>query len=380
MGRKYEVGIIGGGPAGSTCAYHLSIKNVDTIIFDHTQPREKVCGGLLSSTLLNRYNIPSEIIEKKLNFCEIYSHFFDKIRWEYRRTHGSVYRKKFDWYLLEKALDAGAEWKKSKVVDIEEKEGGFNLKTQEGIFEVENVVGAGGVHGILRKKKVGSFPIKHLSKTFDLKMKFGEEYINEHFQDGWYLLFLDEKYIGKGYGWIIPKKEEVLVGLGCELEYKGNLKKSLYELLETHPLLKEKIQKPLMVEERASLIVSPKTAEFFNKKRSDKNWVLIGEEGGFVHPLEGDGITYAMITGEIAAKTYIQNSSFENFDKEWKEEIGEKLIISEDAIRNFYDRDVLEEIFSLAKNQPQLIEELFEGKVEFKTLLLALKKKKEAST
>lgn len=375
MSRKYEVGIIGGGPAGSTCAYYLARKDVDVILFDHTQPREKVCGGILSSTFLSRYPIPDDIIERKLDFCEVYSPSFKKVRWTYKKTHGSVSRKKLDWYLLEKALNEGAEWKKLEVKDIEEKEGEFILSTPQGNFEVENVVGAGGVNGILRRKKIGLFPKKHLSKTYDLKLNFDEEYITKYFENGWYLLFLGDEYIGKGYGWVVPKKDYVLVGIGCEVEYKGNLKSSLNKLLKVHPLLKEKIVNPKSIEERASLIVSPKTAEFFKSKHCDKNWVLIGEEGGFVHPLEGDGITYAMITGELAAKLYTRDSSFENFDKEWIKEIGENIVIPEEGIINFYDKDVLEEIFNLAEAKPELMEQLFEGRIEHKTLLAALKKK-----
>ncbi|RLI98747.1 MAG: hypothetical protein DRP00_01365 [Candidatus Aenigmatarchaeota archaeon] len=377
MGKKYEVGIIGGGPAGSTCAYYLARKGVDVIIFDHTQPREKVCGGILSSTLLSRYTIPVDIIERNLNFCEVYSPTYKKIRWTYKKTHGSVSRKKFDWFLLEKALDEGAEWKKLKVNDVEEKRGRFILSTKEGEFKVENAVGAGGVNGILRKKKIGAFPTKHLSKTYDLKLKFEKEYVDEHFEDGWYLLFLDDRYVGKGYGWLVPKKDYVLVGLGCELEYKGNLKKSLKELLQVHPLLKEKIGKPKSVKERAALIVSPKTAEFFKSKHCDKNWVIIGEEGGFVHPLEGDGLTYAMITGELAAKLYIANSSFEDFDKKWVEEFGEKIVIPKDGIENFYNKSVLDFLFDIAEGKPELIDQLFEGKLELKTFLAAIKKKTE---
>ena len=43
-----EVAIVGGGPAGAYCAYKLAENGIYPTIFDHSHPREKPCGGIIS--------------------------------------------------------------------------------------------------------------------------------------------------------------------------------------------------------------------------------------------------------------------------------------------------------------------------------------------
>jgi len=43
-----EVAIVGGDPAGSCCAYNLAESGICSVIFDHTHPREKPCGRMIS--------------------------------------------------------------------------------------------------------------------------------------------------------------------------------------------------------------------------------------------------------------------------------------------------------------------------------------------
>src|SRR3989304_885892 len=43
-----DVAIVGAGPAGSNCAYRLAQQGIYSSIFDHSHPREKPCGGMVS--------------------------------------------------------------------------------------------------------------------------------------------------------------------------------------------------------------------------------------------------------------------------------------------------------------------------------------------
>jgi flavin-dependent dehydrogenase len=45
MTKIEDVVIVGGGPAGSYCAFKLAIKGVFSVILDGSHPREKPCGG-----------------------------------------------------------------------------------------------------------------------------------------------------------------------------------------------------------------------------------------------------------------------------------------------------------------------------------------------
>ena len=52
----HEVAVVGGGPAGSTCATELAKNGVDVVLFDHSHPREKLCGGAISGRHLKLKN------------------------------------------------------------------------------------------------------------------------------------------------------------------------------------------------------------------------------------------------------------------------------------------------------------------------------------
>src|SRR3954467_2696149 len=50
---RFDVGIIGGGPAGARAAWRLSRSGARVVIFDGSHPREKPCGGGVTSRALD---------------------------------------------------------------------------------------------------------------------------------------------------------------------------------------------------------------------------------------------------------------------------------------------------------------------------------------
>ena len=50
-----DVVIIGGGPAGAYCALKLAEEGIYPIIFDHSHPREKACGGGISPGVIKKF-------------------------------------------------------------------------------------------------------------------------------------------------------------------------------------------------------------------------------------------------------------------------------------------------------------------------------------
>src|SRR5437867_12610065 len=53
-----DILIVGGGPAGSSCAWSLRNSGLDILIIDkHTFPRDKVCGGWITPQLMQELEI-----------------------------------------------------------------------------------------------------------------------------------------------------------------------------------------------------------------------------------------------------------------------------------------------------------------------------------
>ncbi|MCK5064184.1 MAG: NAD(P)/FAD-dependent oxidoreductase, partial [Candidatus Fermentibacteraceae bacterium] len=111
--------VVGGGPAGSSCAWKLASAGVRCLLIDKAEfPRDKVCGGVLSSRasglLINSGMISSDeldhLTEKTHRILSLWN------RDELLSTYTSnihpvriISRKQFDNFLLEKAAASGAE-------------------------------------------------------------------------------------------------------------------------------------------------------------------------------------------------------------------------------------------------------------------------------
>ena len=64
MGKVNDVVIIGGGPAGAHCALELANKGIYATVFDHSHPREKPCGGGISSRTIEKFSFIEKFFSK----------------------------------------------------------------------------------------------------------------------------------------------------------------------------------------------------------------------------------------------------------------------------------------------------------------------------
>src|SRR5712692_9691967 len=118
--HRYDVLVVGAGPAGSSAAYHLARRGADVLLVDRFAfPRDKRCGdGIVTAALEElalmgiadevqaRYSVSSHVTlrlygMKTITECTASEHF----------TAGYVApRIRFDALLCEHALRAGASW------------------------------------------------------------------------------------------------------------------------------------------------------------------------------------------------------------------------------------------------------------------------------
>src|SRR5439155_206986 len=66
--ETFDVAIVGGGPAGSSCAAFCALAGLDTLVLERENfPREKVCGDCLNPScwsVLERLGLPQPIRER----------------------------------------------------------------------------------------------------------------------------------------------------------------------------------------------------------------------------------------------------------------------------------------------------------------------------
>ena len=154
-----KVAIVGAGPAGSCCAYTLAENDIYPSVFDHSHPREKPCGGLVPAGAHEFFPFlkAPPIPHSERSTMHMITPSGRKIVIGFRKGKLMAFsRLKFDKYLLDMAMNKGADLVKEKVVGLERKYGWWKVRTQKQSYAVKTIVGADGVNSMVRRNIVGS--------------------------------------------------------------------------------------------------------------------------------------------------------------------------------------------------------------------------------
>lgn len=304
MKRKYNVIIVGGGPAGSTAGYILSKSGLNVLIIDKSNfPRKKLCAGLLTHKcirLLERvFGETADSLKEKgiINYesCryEVFSRKYLVTQSAIRHPFMFVDREMYDHYFLNKAILAGADCIQGdgvKSLDVLKSA----VTTMSGEkFSADFIIGADGVNSRIRRSFLvdlfgrddwsGNIAAAH---EITLSRKSVREQVTHP------SLFFD--YIDWGYAWIFPNRENLKIGMcGIKKKNKEDIVGAFRYFLSAIGLedaRKEKIVSYVLP--YGSFLPSPVF----------RNIMLVGDAAGFADPLLGEGIFYAHRSAELASQ------------------------------------------------------------------------------
>ena len=138
---RYDVAVIGGGPSGAVAAAVLAKAGISTILIERNLKNVKPCGGAIPLGLIKEFNIPDELIEKKLSNMRARSPKGRYIDMNMPNGYvGMVRREKFDHYLRSEAERAGAVLVEGLIKSITHSGEGFVINTASGVFRQEHGV------------------------------------------------------------------------------------------------------------------------------------------------------------------------------------------------------------------------------------------------
>ncbi len=323
-----KVAIVGAGPAGSYCAYNLAENSIYPSIFDFSHPREKPCGGLISNVAQDYFPflkaLPIPHSERNTITMITPSRRRIIICFKKGKLRGFS-RLKFDQYLLDMAVNKGADLIEEKVVGLERKDGWWKIRTPKQSYSVRMVIGADGVNSMVRRNIIGT-----LSKT-DKGVCFGY-FVKGLENEEVTIKFLPGK---KGYLWIIPRGEDTSIGIGsAEINHIHELKTELDNFIGNFPQAEK-------LTEWTALIPNVKHTETFHTPVAGSDWLLIGDAAAHVDPITGSGIVYALLDGKLAAETIVEGNP-EMFNKLWIKTYGQQLLQATKLRSWVYKRPILE--------------------------------------
>lgn len=352
--QTYQVAIVGGGLAGLALSIQSVKAGYKTILFEKEKyPYHKVCGEYISleswdflkglGLLLDQMQLP---IIKLLNVSAPDGTLFQQ---QLPLGGFGISRYRLDHALAKLAIQAGVELKEeTKVNDIEFENDLFEIFTSAGNYKASIVAGSFGKRSNLDIKWNRHFvqqkPNKlnnYIGVKYHIKTNYPADLISLHnFENG---------YCG------ISQIEEGNYCL-CYLTTADSLKKSNNsiqqmekEILFQNPYLKK------IFTEAEFLYNTPLTISqiSFDKKALIENHLLmVGDAGGMITPLCGNGMSMALHGSKLAFENiheFLQNkisrSKMEaNYSLQWKQQFAGRIKTGR-IIQRFFGKSVITNLF-----------------------------------
>ncbi len=326
--KKFDVVVVGAGPAGSTAAYHLARTGIRVGLVDkQTFPRDKVCGdGVVTSILTrlermglgewlekNDFNAPKELLFSAPSGEAL--HFRPN---ETDICYGRVIpRLQLDNAIASQAVTAGTELlegvnltrmtrPRSGTIRLT---GSRNSRNPDIQLECNLLITADGAHANFTKRLglVKGEPDLVALRAYFENVNGGDELLEMHY----------DAALAPGYAWIFPMTgSRANVGLGTFVNRSRQrgikLKQALQDFIKNNRYARDRLGP-------ARMVGPPKGYPLRTRMRTvtpvADNILVAGEAAGLVNPLNGEGIATAMLSGELAAQYATAALEIGNFSK-----------------------------------------------------------------
>jgi geranylgeranyl reductase family protein len=299
-GQLWDAMVVGAGPAGCAAAYDLAAAGLSVLLLDHKDfPRAKACAGGLTSKAVQalRYSI-TPVVKKVVGRVRLEgespsSSPADAVVLKSREPICVLtVRAELDAYCLRQTIAAGACLRRiASVQQVVRRGDEVYLLAPGESHRARFLVGADGASGQTRRLcAAGSW----FSRGFALEVQTAvpPEEVD---------LTFDFASVSNGYAWIFPKGDHLNVGV-YSLTSAAGLTRSLLLSYVKNRVGADTVDG--VVGQYLGIGAGENPPEYVQADLRDRVF-LVGDAGGFVDPLTGEGIYGALVSGQAAAKAIL---------------------------------------------------------------------------
>lgn len=340
--KEYDVVVVGAGPGGSMAAYAAARAGCRVALVERSRiPRPKLCGGGISDWIKSKLQVPSDMIERSIDKWQHIEneHMHDPIVLPQHWRWHLIRRERFDAFLTEKARSAGTQIFEGQAARSVSRTAGMvtGILLADGTrMAARVVVACDGAYGAVTRS--AGFHEKwwpgnaregwrnHHVFCLGARMAMEPEEIDRRFGSTLYFHYASDEF---GYFWIFPARDHLNLGMGYLGANPRDLKHQFVDRIENHPLVSTLLQDGKLGKISGAYIpfLGPLSPSY------DHGILLAGDSCGFVSPVTGEGIYYAirggLMAGAVASSAVQEGDSsadtLRTYEEEWKRTIGADL-------------------------------------------------------
>ncbi len=328
--------IVGGGPAGAMTAETLSRglaadRNgqgpARVVVFEEKLDWEKPCGGGLSHKALRRYPflLEAEGFGKPVWNMEVWAPGEAVVRFRLREPLAVYSRRGLNHFLLQRSAEAGAEIITDRIVGFARSGESWKLTGRAASYRADYLILAAGARSRLRQQLAGDFKPRDFMLTFGYYVPGHEDILRiEFFEDF------------EGYAWSFPRLGHLSVGI-CGKVGQTSMAE-LRQKLET--FMKRCGYSSASAPVFSHLLPSLAVDSWGDLRLAGPGWAFVGDVGGLADPITGEGIYFALRSGELLADEVLGGFPNQYPQRVWNE-FGSKLMLGARMCPSFYRGDFL---------------------------------------
>lgn len=323
------IAIVGGGPAGAMAAARLlkglgSVHNSESrprvVIFEEKPGWEKPCGGGLSHKALKEYPFLLQATSQAKPVWKMEVRVPGEVTgcFSLRKPLAIYSRKELNHLLLERGRQAGAEIVDDRIIDAAREGERWRLKGRSASYEADYLIVAAGARSALRNHLAGPLEARDFMLTFGYFVPGCEDLLRIEFFENF-----------EGYAWSFPRTNHLSVGICGKVGHVKmvDLQQRLAGFMARHGYSSESA--PIF----SHLLPALEPESWASIRLEGDGWALAGDAAGLTDPVTGEGLYFALRSGELLADSILQGGSYARCV--WNE-FGRKLMLGARIAPKFY--------------------------------------------